>query len=254
MPITPEHKKRWITALVLLVIIGLVALVDTPLVTWVFFGVVYVFALLEAIKLFKVNDNTLYYYGIALWVATPFYPHPSDLLFIALMIQGGILAYKRDLEIRNLFLLLYPTAGIIFLWMLYLDYKMVSLFWLLVIVALSDIGAYYIGKAFGKRQFSPTSPKKTLEGVFGGVLFGAIGGAMAISYYSNLSYPLAFLIALLTSVSAIFGDLFESYLKREAGVKDSGSILPGHGGVLDRIDGYLFAGVTLYIFLKMTSI
>jgi len=252
MPISPEHKKRWITALVLLVIIGLVALANTPLVTWIFFGVVYAFALLEAIKLFKVNDNTLYYYGIALWIATPFYPHPSDLLFIALMIQGGILAYKRDLKIRSLFPILYPGAGVIFLWMLYIDYGMLSLFWILAIVALSDVGAYYIGKAFGKRQFSPTSPNKTLEGVFGGVTLGTIGGTLLMIGHYNL-FINAFFIALFTSVSAIFGDLFESYLKREAGLKDSGSILPGHGGVLDRIDGYLFAGVTLYVMLKITG-
>jgi phosphatidate cytidylyltransferase len=61
------------------------------------------------------------------------------------------------------------------------------------------------------------------------------------------------LIALLTSIASVFGDLFESYLKRESGIKDSGDILPGHGGILDRIDGYLFASVALYILLRMAG-
>jgi len=247
-----EHGQRWKTAAILLLLVGAVALIDTPVVTWAFFGAVYALAMKEAIALFRTADSTLWIYAGAIWLLAPFLPHPSDLIFAALLIQGGILAYRRRLEIRSLFPLLYPTAGMLYLWMLYREYGMISLLWILVIVALTDVGAYYSGRKFGKTPFSPTSPKKTREGVYGGVFLGTLGGALLMIGHQNLFLG-AFLIAFLSSVASIFGDLFESYLKREAGVKDSGDILPGHGGVLDRIDGYLFASVALYILLKITG-
>jgi phosphatidate cytidylyltransferase len=244
-----EHSQRWKTAVILLLTVALVALVDTPPVTWLFFGVVYYFAFSEAMRLFRVADGSLWLFAAAIWILAPFTPHPTDLVFAATMIQGGILAYRRRLEIRSLFPILYPTVGILFLWMLYREYGMISLLWILVIVALTDIGAYYTGRKLGKTPFSPTSPKKTLEGVFGGVLLGTVGGAALMIGHKSL-FLSALVIALLTSLASVFGDLFESWLKREAGVKDSGDILPGHGGILDRIDGYLFAAPTLYILLS----
>ena len=247
-----EHSQRVKTALLMLLAVGVVGLLDTPLVTWLFLGAIYLFAFSEAMRLFRVADGSLYLFAAAIWLLAPFTPHHTDLVFGATMIQGGILAYRRRLEIRSLFPILYPTVGMLFLWMLYREYGMLSLLWILVIVALTDVGAYYTGRKFGKTPFSPTSPKKTREGVYGGVLLGTLGGALLMIGHYNL-FVNAFVIAFITSVASIFGDLFESYLKREAGVKDSGTILPGHGGVLDRIDGYLFAAVALYLLLKITG-
>jgi len=251
-PSNSEHAKRWKTASVLLLVVAAVALLDTVPVTWLFFGAVYALAMREAVRLFRTVDDSVYLYGAAIWVLAPFLSHPSDLIFAAMLIRGGILAYRRRLEIRGFFPLLYPTAGMLFLWMLYREYGMVSLLWILLIVALTDVGAYYTGKRFGKTPFSPTSPKKTREGVYGGVFLGTLGGAFVMIGHQNL-FLNAFVIAFLASVSSVFGDLFESRLKREAGVKDSGDILPGHGGILDRIDGYLFAAPALYILLKLTG-
>jgi phosphatidate cytidylyltransferase len=119
-----------------------------------------------------------------------------------------------------------------------------------VVVALSDVGAFIVGKSIGKRPFSKTSPNKTLEGVLGGVIFATIGGAF-VSYGLDLvTLEVGIIVSLLTSISAVFGDLFESYLKREADVKDSGNLLPGHGGVLDRVDGYLFGAIVMVIVLR----
>jgi len=247
-----EHSQRWKTAAVLLGIIALVALINSKFLTWVFFGVVYAFGVFEASKLFRVKLSKEITLALSLvWIGGYFYPNPIELSFIGAIFLASILAYDKRISKEAVALAFYPTAGILAIWSLYLSFGMESLLWLLVIVALSDVGAYYSGKKFGKRGFSPTSPKKTVEGVIGGVALATIGGAFLIS---NSYLPLgSVIIAFFTSISSVFGDLFESYLKREAGVKDSGDILPGHGGVLDRVDGYLFASVTLYIFLKIAG-
>ena len=106
----------------------------------------------------------------------------------------------------------------------------------------TDIGAFFVGRAWGKTHFfALISPKKTLEGAAGGLLAGTVAGVIAI-FAAGLHVPAyaAPLIGLSLSAIAQCGDLVESMLKREAGVKDSGAIIPGHGGVLDRIDSLLF--------------
>ncbi len=252
MSVTDEHAQRWKTAALLLGILALVGFVDAPWLTWLFLGVVYALALPEAMRLFRTAEGSLPLYAAAIWLGAWFLPHPGDPIFAAAVVMGGALAYRKRLDPRAFLVLLYPTAGILYLWALYREYGMVSLLWILVIVALTDVGAYYTGRKFGKTPFSPTSPKKTLEGVFGGVLLGTLGGALLMVGHKGIFLG-ALLIALATSLASVFGDLFESWLKREAGVKDSGTLLPGHGGVLDRIDGYLFAAPALYLLLKITG-
>ena len=115
--------------------------------------------------------------------------------------------------------------------------KLVFLVCLLVWAA--DSGAYFVGKRFGKRKMAPNvSPNKTVEGLVGG-LVAAVLAMMGAAQWLDIPYsslPLLALIALMTSLASVFGDLAESMFKRVAGIKDSGRILPGHGGILDRID------------------
>lgn len=114
----------------------------------------------------------------------------------------------------------------------------------LMIVWAADTGAYFAGRRFGKRKLAPViSPNKTVEGMVGGVLAGVLVAVLLapLAGATAAQMPLVALVALLTAVFSVFGDLFESLLKRQAGVKDSGTLLPGHGGILDRIDGVLAA-------------
>jgi phosphatidate cytidylyltransferase len=123
---------------------------------------------------------------------------------------------------------------------------------LLVVIVVSDSAQYYTGRAFGKRPLSPAiSPKKTVEGAVGGVVFGTLA-MVAGARWVFPSTPLWALVLLgaVISLLGIVGDLFESLLKRSAGVKDSSHLIPGHGGVLDRIDSWLFAAPVYYVFVR----
>jgi phosphatidate cytidylyltransferase len=118
-------------------------------------------------------------------------------------------------------------------------------------VWLADSGAFLIGSRYGKHKLSPRlSPKKTWEGFFGGIVFGVVSGAILAALWHFMSPAMTVergaLIGLLMGALTPLGDLGESMIKRQAGVKDSSQILPGHGGVLDRIDSWLWAGVIGY--------
>jgi len=116
----------------------------------------------------------------------------------------------------------------------------------LLIVA-SDIGSFFIGKAFGKRSLSPISPSKTIEGLIGGITCSILL-ATFFAFLFNWRNPIliGILYGILVSLMALVGDLIESMMKRDAKIKDSGTFLPGHGGILDRIDSYIFTPSVLY--------
>ena len=127
-----------------------------------------------------------------------------------------------------------------------------SLFLLMLTVMVSDTAQYYAGRLFGRTPLAPAiSPKKTLEGAMGGFVFGTL--LMAVAGYwwlPDVSWLIRTLLGAAVVALGIAGDLFESMLKRSAGVKDSSALIPGHGGVLDRIDSLLFAAPIYYVVLK----
>lgn len=116
--------------------------------------------------------------------------------------------------------------------------------YLVFLVAAMDTGAYFVGKAIGKTKLAVhLSPGKTLEGVKGGLAAALLFAVLGASFFGfrGTAWVYFLLLSLLVAALSVAGDLFESLVKREAGMKDSGSILPGHGGVLDRVDGLLVA-------------
>jgi phosphatidate cytidylyltransferase len=126
---------------------------------------------------------------------------------------------------------------------------------LLGTIVVSDSSQYYVGRMFGRRPLAPSiSPKKTIEGAVGGVICGTafmvLAGAKMLPFSG---YGPLFVLGVLVVGLGICGDLFESRLKRAAGVKDSSSLIPGHGGVLDRIDAILFAVPPFYLFVRNIS-
>ena len=145
------------------------------------------------------------------------------------------------IQIDRLYLIQHPVRGI---W----------IFFLLVVTFANDTGAFYSGKFFGKHKlYESISPKKTWEGSVGGVFLAYIAAIAFLKIFRL--HPIDFSIVLLIfllSVAGQVGDLAESMLKRNYNVKDSGVLLPGHGGVLDRIDSLLFAVPVLYVFLMMS--
>jgi phosphatidate cytidylyltransferase len=121
-----------------------------------------------------------------------------------------------------------------------------------VLIACNDTFAYFTGLAFGKHTMAPKiSPKKTWEGFIGSLIFTTIAGAFAFHYILDAQMWLGAIAGLLVVITGTSGDLIESAIKRDLAIKDMGDLLPGHGGVLDRIDSILFAAPALWLALEV---
>ncbi len=121
-----------------------------------------------------------------------------------------------------------------------------------VLIACNDTFAYFTGLVFGKHTMAPRiSPKKTWEGFIGSIVFTTVAGALAFEYILEAQMWIGALAGLAVVISGTVGDLIESAIKRDLAIKDMGDLLPGHGGVLDRIDSILFAAPTLWLALEI---
>jgi len=173
--------------------------------------------------------------GVALWILIAiglcFYQHHGNWPLLARILLLGV----------GLDLLWICVHGLVFV---HATYGGEMLLYLLSLVWVADIGAYFSGRRFGRNKLAPAiSPGKTREGVVGGLAANLLW--MLLVYQFSLGWGLELLpfliIGFATSLISVVGDLFESVLKREAGVKDSGKLLPGHGGMLDRVDSVIAA-------------
>jgi len=220
------------------------------------------FTMLEkkGIKIYK-------YFGIGMGIVIPlsimsrFEPTKKwELLFIVLMLLFLIIMqFKRrnnsgvivDIS-TTLFGIMYVSWFFSFLIKIrQLDGGVGFFIAVLLITKLGDIGAYLIGKRFGKTPLMPRiSPKKSVEGAIAGLVF-SICGALACKPLLNFTYPHLVFVGIFVGLLGQIGDLSESLIKRDCQVKDSGSILPGMGGVLDEIDSLLFTAPVFYFYLSI---
>lgn len=259
-------RQRIITALVLVVVLASAVFFWPPFYLTVLLAVVCLFAAQECARLQKLPPVTSWLCAAAVtglaFLAMQSIGSDSALWLArgALLLWIGLVAWLVWAERNGLPAAPTRWSGVAVCVLLVIVCVLVNLLhasgaWLLLYVLAiawaADIGAYFSGKRFGRRKLAPRlSPGKSIEGLFGG-LFAVLVLAIAVLPLFDIAAanPTAWVVAsLVAALFSVSGDLFESTLKRTAGVKDSGWILPGHGGVLDRIDS-LLASVPVFIAL-----
>ncbi|MBZ7937819.1 phosphatidate cytidylyltransferase [Campylobacter molothri] len=239
------NSTRIIWGLLMVAAVIIIALIDQFFINFIIFGILLFLAFNEAKKLFNLEKISIIPLILAFILGTMMLK-PLFLGILATLLILGYQVYKKS-NLKPVLIYLYPSLPILALWQIYLTHGMFALFWLILIVVSCDSAAYFIGKLIGKTPFSPTSPNKTLEGVIGGLIFASIFGSLiGIFVYG---FWLSLFCSFFSAFMAVIGDLLESYFKREAGVKDSGDLIPGHGGLLDRIDAVIIAAFVMVSFL-----
>lgn len=180
-------------------------------------------------------------------------------IFVSLFLMRDLFSTKNLLSvlIKKYFrFIFYITSSFIFIYLIanfngFYDPSIILGCFILIWV--NDSFAYMVGKKFGKQKlFYSISPHKTVEGFLGGLLFCCISASIVSRYVDDsISTSNWLTMAIIVSVFGTLGDLIESKFKRESNVKDSGKIMPGHGGILDRLDSIIFASPYIYLFLKL---
>lgn len=227
----------------------------------IMFGCVIEFARIEKIQgierlfLLLTCSATLFYasfdfsYDIAYWAS----------LFVAisvlLLFTSGYKSYVSHVG-KHLFCNLYLPLLLSF------SYKLLNfymgrewLFYLLLVNWLTDTFAFFVGTRFGRHKMTAISPKKSVEGLFGGI-FGAVLASVIINllFFNSKNWGFLLILGVLGALVGQVGDLVESGIKRSENVKDSGTVIPGHGGFLDRFDSLIFTGFLFYIFASLRVI
>lgn len=195
----------------------------------------------------------------ALLIAVPTLPHPGYLTAVTLAVLGMAAVNRRAVAET------YPSASATLFGIAYIGAPLMLagllhslsphwIFFALLVVWVGDSAAYYVGRSIGRRKLAPhVSPGKTWEGTIGSVVLGTAAGGAYLYFAHPIELAPWAIAALpcLVNVAGQIGDLAESAVKRGAGAKDSGKLLPGHGGMLDRMDGALFAFPAVYLFLAI---
>jgi phosphatidate cytidylyltransferase len=181
-------------------------------------------------------------------------------IFVNLILIKDLFATKRiPLFESKRFIVstFYLTSGFVFLLLISNYQNQFTPLLLLggfILIWVNDSAAYFVGKNFGKQKLFPSvSPKKTVEGFLGGLFFACISSYFIATYTETLGFTSWLILAIIVSVFGTLGDLIESKFKRQVGVKDSGVIMPGHGGLLDRLDSIIFTAPFIYLFLRILS-
>ena len=263
------HLKRWITGLTALpFLIYLVYLGGIPFILLV--GIASVCSLWEYFRILFNADRRRMYNAVTIW---------GYLISIAILISAHYSGAERVLAILSLNIILaavfsifiYKTdpavveiiqkqvVGIVYIplslsFLVVIRHQtggMTWIFLLLAIIFAGDISAFYVGSYLGRHKLSPAiSPGKTIEGALGGLAANLLMGVLGkIFFFPAVNWLPALSFFVLAGIAGQAGDLFESEMKRSSQIKDSGGLLPGHGGFLDRIDALLFASPVAYLFI-----
>ncbi len=265
------HLKRWITAIIAVPLIFLFVFSGPIFLLYLLLSAAALLALKEYFRIaFKGNETHSIYFTLPAYIesigiiGSVCYGR-FDLVLVILclnLILTGLISMplfktKRqlpDMIAKQSLSLVYIPLFISFLLLLRQDPEGRGwVFFVLCLVAAGDVGAYYVGSYLGKHKLCPAvSPNKTIEGSMGGILANLLIGILFSKFFiESLNLPLALIISVIVGLAGQLGDLFESEFKRAADIKDSGNLLPGHGGMLDRIDALLFASPVAYLLKEL---
>ena len=265
-----QHFKRWITAIILGPLVLWILIKGNTLLLAVMVSAVAIFSVREYLKIIFGNDAApvplplkLVSYVISMALVVGACLGSWQVLFLVLaldLLVMSVFVLNRfaldpgvfDIISRQVLGIVYiPVSLSLLVFLKEMDGGTSWIVWLLIVIFANDTGAFYTGTFWGKHKLAPNiSPNKTIEGSLGGIatamILGFVFSLIFFDFHLALfTIPCSFLMA----VAGQVGDLFESALKRASNIKDSGSILPGHGGMLDRIDGLLLAIPVLYVYL-----
>jgi len=260
------HRKRWLTAVVLIPLLILVILKGRRLGLVLAVLLINGLAQWEFLGFFQQNVDVarkikVIILGSLLILSFCTFVGPQGraapvfvlvgclfaLFLFYLMSYEHIQELAWDLSVNILGLVYIPLLLGHFVWLRYMSQGEWWILWLLAVICSGDTAAYYTGKTWGKKKFYPlVSPGKTWAGTFGGLTANLVVGVLiGLWLLPGQSLPALAVVALILGCIGLLGDLFESMLKRQAQVKDASSLLPGHGGMLDRLDSLLFAAPAL---------
>jgi phosphatidate cytidylyltransferase len=217
----------------------------------------------------RLKVQPITYFALALVILIIISPHCLYASTLPILITSAIvitliwllIRYPRDQAFTNW---AWTMAGILYIgWMLsyWIQLRGLEVGRALVFLAMlttfaNDTGAFFIGRALGKHALAPSiSSGKTWEGAVGGLVFSVVASLLiGILFKLSFSYWQIALAGIIISIFAQLGDLVESLLKRNTGVKDAGKLVPGHGGILDRVDSLIFTGVVVYYFVELAKL
>ncbi len=263
------HLKRWLTAVIALPLLVLLICKGGAFLFAIFIAAVCLITMWEYYRIVvnKTGEKALGIIPIwglvtGLFIIGAAYEKSLDIalcmLALNMLICGFFTVFQYGSGINTLNIAAKQIQGVIYIPVFLSSLVLLRnsedgvtwIFLLLVLVFSGDTGAFYFGTFFGKRKLCPlVSPGKTVEGAIGGLFISVLAGLVFRHYFlSEMSFGLSICFFICIGIAAPVGDLFESVLKREGEIKDSGSILPGHGGILDRIDALLFAAPVAYLF------